>query len=330
MSYANAIVVTVFIAALLVGGFGLFAVAHLGGGRTRVMGRRLERLRERFSNDQAAVAQARARRLRNIETEGAIESFLRRFVPRPAALRARLNATGRQISVGQYAGLCAILLLLSFGTFWFIVTLPLQLSLLLSLLVGIGVPHVVTGRMVKRRIASFTTQFPDAIDLIVRGLRSGLPVAQSLGAVGAEFPDPVGVEFRTISDKIKIGKSMEQALWETAQRIPTADFKFFVITLAIQRETGGNLAETLGNLSDILRKRQQLKLKVRAMSSEGRASAYIVGALPFIMFGLILMLNYDYGIVLVTDPRAMTAAIGGVVWMSIGAFIMAKMINFEV
>jgi tight adherence protein B len=123
---------------------------------------------------------------------------------------------------------------------------------------------------------------------------------------------------------------MEAALQETADRLGTAEFQFFVITLAIQRETGGNLAETLSNLADVLRKRAQMKLKIRAMSSESKASAYIVGSLPFVVFTLVWMINPGYMSGFFTDQRLMVAGIGGMIWMGIGALIMAKMVNFEI
>jgi tight adherence protein B len=129
---------------------------------------------------------------------------------------------------------------------------------------------------------------------------------------------------------MKIGRTMEAALQDTADRLGTPEFQFFVITLAIQRETGGNLAETLSNLADVLRKRAQMKLKIRAMSSESKASAYIVGSLPFIVFGLVWMMNPGYMAGFFSDQRLEVAGIGGLVWMGIGAFIMAKMVNFEI
>ena len=122
---------------------------------------------------------------------------------------------------------------------------------------------------------------------MVRGLRSGLPISETIGIVADELPDPVGTEFRAVSDKMRIGRTMDAALQETSDRLGTSEFQFYVISLAIQRETGGNLAETLSNLAEALRKRSQMKLKIRAMSSESKASAYIIGALPFIVFGLI-------------------------------------------
>lgn len=123
---------------------------------------------------------------------------------------------------------------------------------------------------------------------------------------------------------------MEEALQDTADRLDMAEFSFFCITLAIQRETGGNLAETLANLADVLRKRAQMKLKIRAMSSESKASAYIVGALPFIVFALLYSINPGYMGKFFVDERLIIAGIGAFCWLSIGAFIMSKMVSFEI
>jgi tight adherence protein B len=192
--------------------------------------------------------------------------------------------------------------------------------------------------MIKKRVYKFTTSFPDALDLLVRGLRSGLPVSDTMGVVAREINGPVGEEFRLITERVKIGKSMEQSMLETAERLGTPEFKFFCITLAIQRETGGNLAETLANLGAVLRGRAQMKLKIRAMSSESKASAYIIGCLPFLVFGLISWINFNYMTPFFTpDPAGLFGlslmqliGIGGFCWMCIGAFIMAKMIDFEI
>ena len=248
---------------------------------------------------------------------------------RSEALRLRLERTGRRWTVSQYLyaslGLAlAVTLILYFKS-----GAPL-LSLGVGVLVGAGLPHMAVGHFIKKRLNDFTTKFPDGIDLLVRGLRSGLPVTETLGVVAHEIPGPVGSEFKGVVERIKIGRTMEEALQETADRMGTAEFQFFVITLAIQRETGGNLAETLSNLSDVLRKRAQMKLKIRAMSSESKASAYIVGALPFIVFGLIWWINGSYLNKFFTDERLTVIGLGGLVWMAIGAFIMAKMVSFEI
>jgi tight adherence protein B len=207
---------------------------------------------------------------------------------------------------------------------------PLLLGVFAGLFVGLGLPYFIVGKLIKRRINKFNSNFPDAIELMVRGLRSGLPITETLGIVSSEIQGPVGIEFRMVSDKMKIGRTMEVALQDTADRLGTAEFQFFVITLAIQRETGGNLAETLSNLADVLRKRAQMKLKIRAMSSESKASAYIVGSLPFVVFGLVMMINPHYMGGFFTDQRLIVAGIGGMIWMGIGALIMAKMVNFEI
>ena len=184
--------------------------------------------------------------------------------------------------------------------------------------------------VVSKRITDFTTKFPEAIELLVRGLKSGLPVSETLMVVSREIAGPVGEEFKIVTEKIKIGKTMEDALQDTADRLGTPEFQFFVITLAIQRETGGNLAETLSNLAEVLRKRAQMKLKIRAMSSESKASAYIVGSLPFVVFGLVWSVNPEYLAGFFSEQRLIIAGLIGLVWMGIGVAIMAKMVSFEI
>lgn len=248
---------------------------------------------------------------------------------RAEALAARLDRSGKPWTVSQYLygslGLgmaIAVVIFLQSGA-------PL-LALGLGFVVGAGLPHMVVNFHIKKRTNQFNTKFPDAIDLLVRGLRSGLPVTETLGVVAQEVPGPVGAEFKGVVERIKIGRTMEESLQETADRLGIAEFNFFCITLAIQRETGGNLAETLSNLGDVLRKRSQMKLKIRAMSSESKASAYIVGALPFIVFGMIWWINPKYIGTFFVDERLMVIGMGGAVWMSLGAFIMAKMVSFEI
>jgi len=205
-----------------------------------------------------------------------------------------------------------------------------MLSLVIGVLFGAGLPHFVVGYLINKRTNAFNARFPDGIELLVRGLRSGLPVSETLGLVSSEIPGPVGEEFKAVVERMRIGRTMEESLQVTADKLGTAEFQFFVITLAIQRETGGNLAETLSNLADVLRKRGQMKLKIRAMSSESKASAYIVGALPFIVFGLIYWVNPGYVGDFFVDERLIITGLGGLVWMGIGVFVMAKMVSFEI
>jgi len=307
---------------------GLGYVALSGPSASKAVKRRLEMLKERHGDTMAANAQAQIRKLlanRNTKIDGIFATL----VPKPALLRKRLDQTGKQISLGKYAMISVGLLVVIAGLMM-MKGAPILFALSLGLFVSLGVPHFVVGKMIIRRLKQFNSNFPDAIELMVRGLRSGLPITETLQIVAQEIPGPVGLEFRAVSDRMRIGRTMDAALQETADRLGTAEFQFFVITLAIQRETGGNLAETLSNLADVLRKRTQMRLKIRAMSSESKASAYIVGSLPFIVFTLVYMINPEYMMNFFVDERLIVAGIGGLIWMGIGVFIMAKMVNFEI
>lgn len=310
------------------GALGLAYFAMRGPSASKALKRRVELVKERHGDVIAGSAQAQIRKLM-AQRAGRLESYASSLIPKPALLRKRLEMTGKEISLGKYSLIClgvactVALALKLRGA-------PLLLSLLIGMFFGIGGPHFIIGKLIQRRLKKFNSNFPDAIELMVRGLRSGLPITETLGIVAQEITGPVGIEFRMVADKMKIGKTMESALQDTADRLGTPEFQFFVITLAIQRETGGNLAETLSNLADVLRKRAQMKLKIRAMSSESKASAWIVGSLPFVVFTLVWFINPNYMGDFFVDQRLMVAGLGGLVWMSIGAFIMAKMVNFEI
>ncbi|MDP9424178.1 MAG: type II secretion system F family protein [Pseudomonadota bacterium] len=310
--------------ALLLGG-----QAFSGPNPRKSQKRRMELIKERHADGVlAANAQAQIRKLMAARASR-VEGVFSTLIPKPALMRKRLEQTGKPITLGKYA-------MVSLGLGLFVAALamlkgaPFLLALFVGLFVGVAVPHFAVGFMIKRRLNKFNSNFPDAIELMVRGLRSGLPITETLGIVAGEIGGPVGIEFRSVTDKMKIGRTMEAALQETADRLGTAEFQFFVITLAIQRETGGNLAETLSNLADVLRKRGQMKLKIKAMSSESKASAYIVGSLPFVVFSMVWMVNPGYMANFFVDERLIIAGLGGLCWMGIGVFIMAKMVNFEI
>ncbi|MFL5006480.1 MAG: type II secretion system F family protein [Microvirga sp.] len=316
---------------ILIGGVGALALAYFamrGPSASKALKRRIELVKERHGDIIAGTAQAQIRKLM-AQRAGMLESYASTLIPKPALLRKRLEMTGKDISLGKYASICLGVGLLIAAAL-ILRGAPWLLSILLGLFFGVGGPHFFIGKLIQRRVKKFNSNFPDAIELMVRGLRSGLPITETLGIVAGEITGPVGLEFRMVADKMKIGKTMESALQDTADRLGTPEFQFFVITLAIQRETGGNLAETLSNLADVLRKRAQMKLKIRAMSSESKASAWIVGSLPFVVFTLVWFINPNYMAGFFTDQRLMVAGLGGLVWMSIGAFVMAKMVNFEI
>ena len=314
----------------------LLVFAFSGPSADRAKARRLAAVRGRHAIDDENQIEARMRKAiasRRVENSQLLVSL----IPNPENLARRLAKTGKKWTLGQYMGTSAglallICALMQLREFSFIA------SVLVGLAAGFGLPHMVVGKMIAKRVNKFTTSFPDALDLLVRGLRSGLPVSETMIVVSREIPGPVGEEFRLITERVKIGKSMDQALQDTAKRLDTAEFNFFCITLAIQRETGGNLAETLANLGNVLRQRAQMKLKIRAMSSESKASAYIIGSLPFLVFGMICWINYDYMKPFFTPDAnrlfglglMQQVGLGGMCWMGIGVFIMAQMINFEI
>lgn len=302
-----------------------FLVLSAKQGKERA--RRIARAASRSSL--ARGTQVSMRRQTAYSTVPVLDQLIR-LLPNASKLRERLARTGYKLTIGTYLGACVALGVVAAASFWFVLRLPLLPTVLTGIVIGIGLPHVVVGFLGMRRIKQFGALFPEAIDLIVRGLKSGLPVTESIKVVGNEIADPVGTEFRLISDSIKFGMTLNQALWSAAPRINTPEFRFFNITLSIQQETGGNLAETLENLSAVIRRRRQMQLKIKAFSSEAKASAYIIGSLPFIMFFLIMMMNYEYAMTLFTDRRGVLMVLGGLCSYGIGIGIMAKMIRFEI
>lgn len=316
---------------------GLVVVAFAGPSPDKAQKRRVALIRGRHSDSTEAMMEARMRKAISNRATGTEAKMLVSLIPNPENLAKRIRMTGNKWTLSQYMTSCAVIFLVA-TLFLLMRGFPFLLALMVGLAAGLGLPHLWVGRLIKKRINQFTTKFPDALELLTRGLRSGLPVGETLGIVSSEIPGPVGEEFKLITERIKIGKSMDQALQETADRLGTPEFQFFVITLAIQRETGGNLAETLQNLATVLRQRAQMKLKIRAMSSESKASAYIIGVLPFLVFGMICYINFGYMSPFFTpDPAGIfglstmqVVGIGGMCWMAIGAFIMAQMINFEI
>ena len=317
----------IFIIAAAFLAFAMLVILLGGPSAGKAKSRRLAMVKDRHAASTEAVVAAQMRK--TIQASGAAAQGLSNLIPQREQMELRLRRTGKGWTLSQYIFACMGLFVAVAGLM-LIIRSPFPLAILIGLFAAIGLPHLVVGFLIKKRVNTFNTRFPDAIDLLVRGLKSGLPVTETFQVVSQELPGPVGEEFKGVVERIRIGNTMEAALQESAQMLGTAEFQFFCITIAIQRETGGNLAETLANLSDVLRKRAQMKLKIRAMSSEAKASAYIVGSLPFFVFGAVWMMNPLYLSGFFHEERLMIAGIGGLIWMSIGAFIMARMVSFEI
>jgi tight adherence protein B len=327
----NLLTLAVFGGTLLT--LGLFAGLWvlLFQGDERRMRRRVDRLsapRARAAEHEQQVETVR--RDRQDSSIASLDRLIKRSLPKLKLLRLRLERSGWRLRIGDYLLIClttgAVVGLgaaLFFGLGWLV-------GALIGLACGLGLPHLVLARRISRRTKKFVTLLPEALDLIVRGIRSGLPASEALRTIGEEIEEPVGGEFRQVTDQMKIGVPMDEAMWTTARRLAIPEFNFLVISLSIQQETGGNLAEILEKLSDMVRRRETMRLKVKAMSSEARASAMIIGALPFIMAGVIWFVNPNYMDILFTDPRGWTMIGVGLTSLSLGVGVMAKMIKFEI
>ncbi|KAF2992704.1 type II secretion system F family protein [Methylocystis sp. MJC1] len=196
--------------------------------------------------------------------------------------------------------------------------------------VGIfGLPNWMLSFLRKRRIMKFVDEFPGAIEVIIRGVKAGLPVADCFRIIASEGQEPVRSEFRRIVESQAIGLSLGEAVDRFTERVPVAEVSFFSIVINIQQKSGGNLSETLSNLSGVLRDRKKMKGKVQAMSSEAKASAGIIGSLPFLVGGAVFFTTPSYMMILFTTTIGKIIIGVCLLWMAMGVFIMRKMINFD-
>jgi tight adherence protein B len=195
---------------------------------------------------------------------------------------------------------------------------------------GLGVPRWFLNFSAKRRLRKFTDEFPEAIDIIVRGVRAGLPLGDCLNVIANEMRDPIKTEFRLIVESQAMGLSTGEAVERLVARLPTAETSFFAIVIGIQQKAGGNLAEALANLSGVLRDRKKMRGKIQALSSEAKASAYIIGALPFVVAGLVYLTSPTYISLLWTTVVGELVMAGCAIWMAMGIFVMKKMVSFDI
>ncbi|HKM69450.1 MAG TPA: type II secretion system F family protein [Stellaceae bacterium] len=309
--------------------FGLVAMALSGDAAGRRFNRRLNSMRDRAQGILPSEVAA-TRSLSRQQSASTIDRLARTWLPRRDLLAARLARTGRTISIGQYSIAITVLTILSAIGLVGATRIGIVPSLLLGLLIGTALPHLVIGRMGKRRLAAFIKLFPEAIDLMVRALRSGLPISEAIVGAGHEIADPVGSELRVVESGMRMGRDLESLLWDTAKRIDASEFRFFVIALSVQRETGGNLGETLANLADVLRRRRQMKAKAHAMASETRATTMILGGLPIAVILVLMLTSPAYLAPLFNDVRGLILDGIAVTMLVTGVVIMNKMAKFEI
>ena len=244
------------------------------------------------------------------------------------SLEAKMRQAGLDVGVRWFwiaSGALAVTVLL----LMLILRQPIWAAGGLAFAAGLGLPRWVIGYLASRRTKAFTGHFSDAIDIIVRGIKSGLPVQDCLRIIARESPAPLGPEFQQLVENLAMGVTLEQGMEKMYQRMPTSELRFFAIVLSIQSKTGGNLAEALGNLSGVLRARKLMREKIKALSSEATASAMIIGCLPPGVITLITLASPAYMAVMFQDPRGHLMLLGGAIWMSLGIFVMRRMINFK-
>lgn len=244
------------------------------------------------------------------------------------SLAAKLKQAGLSTSVQTFWIISAVL-----GVIAFLLPLVFGLNLLIAVgaavVFGLGLPRWVVGFLGKRRRKKFGSHFADAVDVIVRGIKSGLPVHDCFKIIARESPAPLGAEFQTLVEGLGVGLTLQQALEKMYERMPTPELKFFAIVIGIQQKTGGNLAEALGNLSTVLRARKMMGEKIKALASEATASAGIIGSLPPAVMILVSVTTPAYMAKLFTDPRGQFMLLIAVLMMSFGVFVMKRMISFK-
>jgi len=277
---------------------------------------------ERSRTPQDAAANRRKQILQNLK---AVEQQQRK---KTVTLEGRLNQAGLNPNVRTFWIISGVLaIILSLGAF--AVSHNPLIGLGVGFAGGLGLPRWVLGFLGKRRLKKFTADFPNATDIIVRGIKSGLPVNDCLKVIARESPEPLAGEFKKLVEGLSMGQSVEEALDKLHGRMPTSEVRFFSIVLSIQQKTGGNLAEALGNLSVVLRARKLMVEKIKAMSGEAVASAAIIASLPPGIMMLVSVTTPNYMAPLIADPRGHVMLMIGAFWMACGVFVMRKMINFK-
>lgn len=243
-------------------------------------------------------------------------------------LASRLKQAGLSLTGRTFYIISAVVGVIA-GAFAVVLGLHVLLALGVALVFGLGLPRWVIGFLAKRRMKKFSLEFPNAVDVIVRGIKSGLPVHECFKIIARESPAPLGPEFQRLVEGLGVGLTLEQALEKMYDRMPTSELRFFTIVIAIQQKTGGNLAEALGNLSAVLRARRMMGEKIKALSSEALASAGIIASLPPAVMTMVLFTTPGYMMPLFTDFRGNFMLLMAVCLMGTGIFVMKRMISFK-
>ena len=275
-------------------------------------------------------AQHKERRKKLAESLAAIDDKTKNLKKKKRlSLEQQIEQAGLPIKPKQFY-IASLAMAFMFGLIGLISGQKLWISGLLLLIGGLGFPRWVLNFLRARRQKKFVSEFSNAIDVIVRGVKSGLPVNECLKIIAREAPRPVSDEFHMLTEGIRIGLSLEQALDRMYERMPLQEVNFFAIVLMIQQKTGGNLAEALGNLAGVLRSRKLMEGKIKALSSEAKASAWIIGSLPFLVAGAVQLSSPDYLAPLFNTQQGNFILIGAGLWMGTGIMVMKQMTQIKV
>ena len=245
------------------------------------------------------------------------------------SLTERLRQSGLGWSRTTYLLICAATGLMAYLVTAFAIGLHPVAAAVLSLMIGMLLPRSYVGFNRNRRFAAFGNELPNAVDVIVRGVRSGLPLGDCLRVIAAEGQEPVRSEFKMIVDDQTLGVPLQDAMSRLAERVPLPETNFLATVVAVQSKSGGNLTEALANLSNVLRERKKMRGKIRAMSAEAKASAGIIGALPPVVAGILYLTSPQYISLLFTTTLGQVVLMVCAFWMSIGVLVMRAMINFD-
>ena len=276
---------------------------------------------------QRAVRGAQKSRREQVEESLKDLELRQRKNARPT-LAQRIEQAGLSWTTRQYTLISVGMAIVAFGLVFGMGFGPLA-ALGFGFAAGLGLPFWILLFLKKRRENRFLAVFPDAVDVIVRGIKAGLPLLDSMKMIAAEGQEPVKSEFKAIIETQTIGLPLGEACGKLYERMPLPEANFFAIVVAIQQKAGGNLSEALGNLSKVLRERKKMKAKIQAMSMEAKASAAIIGSLPPAVMGLVWITSPTYIELLWTHPTGQLMLLGSAMWMSMGVMVMKKMINFD-
>ena len=321
---------TLLVAVLAFVAIGGVGFAFAGQGKTGPNQKRLKQVAGTARPDGRKQAVDLAALKRKQSTQEALKDLAdseKQSRKRRVSIKGQIEQAGLKLTLPVYWGLAAALgLMLALGGFMAQGLLGATPAFIVGLL---GIPRWILGMFVSNRQKKFANQLADAIDVIVRGVKSGLPLGQCLRIIAAESPEPLKTEFQMLVDGQAMGVPLDVSMQRMYDRMPLAEVNFFSIVLIIQQKTGGNLSESLGNLSSVLRSRKLMKEKVKALSAEAKASAMIIGALPFIVCGIVYIVRPDYiGILFNTTPGRMIL-LACAVMMTMGIIIMRNMVNFK-